>query len=157
MMAKQSISLEDHILKTARQDLAALKKLIARRAKDEHTPDDEAAIQAHRSSLVVLTQFAFQDNSGAFEQVAASLAEVRQALSELETKHPQPKDINRRLSPDEFKSVFRVKGWTGKLLASRWNTSEAWVSKIANKTDRTEHWDDAVRGLPDLNPLPKVK
>ncbi|MNE89596.1 hypothetical protein D3C80_1870180 [compost metagenome] len=53
-----------------------------------------------------------------------------------------------RLSPDEFKAVFKQRGWTGKALAARWGVSEAWISKIVNDPERTAHWDDAVRGLP---------
>ncbi len=54
-----------------------------------------------------------------------------------------------RLSPVEFKALFRKRGWTGKTLALRWEVSEAWISKILKNPDRAPHWDDAVRGLPD--------
>ncbi|WP_455233634.1 hypothetical protein [Geopseudomonas aromaticivorans] len=53
-----------------------------------------------------------------------------------------------RLTPDEFKTVFKQRGWTGKSLAARWEVSEAWVSKIVKNQQRAAHWDDAVRGLP---------
>ena len=53
-----------------------------------------------------------------------------------------------RLKPDEFKAVFKQRGWTGKSLAVRWEVSEAWISKIALNPQRAAHWDDAVRGLP---------
>ena len=53
-----------------------------------------------------------------------------------------------RLTPDEFKAVFKKRGWTGKSLAARWEVSEAWVSKIVQNPQRAAHWDDAVRGLP---------
>ncbi|HHH9443094.1 TPA: hypothetical protein ACP32N_005082 [Pseudomonas aeruginosa] len=53
-----------------------------------------------------------------------------------------------RLTPDEFKAVFKQRGWTGKTLAARWEVSEAWVSKIVKNHERAAHWDDAVRGLP---------
>ncbi len=54
-----------------------------------------------------------------------------------------------RLSPVEFKALFKQRGWTGKTLALRWEVSEAWISKILKNPDRAPHWDDAVRGLPD--------
>ena len=56
-----------------------------------------------------------------------------------------------RLTPDEFKAVFKQRGWTGKSLAARWEVSEAWISKIAQNPQRAAHWDDAVRGLPAEN------
>lgn len=56
-----------------------------------------------------------------------------------------------RLTPDEFKAVFKQRGWSGKTLAVRWEVSEAWVSKIAQNPKRAAHWDDAVRGLPVKN------
>lgn len=54
-----------------------------------------------------------------------------------------------RLTPDEFKAVFKQRGWTGKTLALRWEVSEAWISKIIKNPHRAAHWDDAVRGLPN--------
>lgn len=56
-----------------------------------------------------------------------------------------------RLTPDEFKTIFKQRGWTGKSLAVRWKVSEAWISKIAKNHERAAHWDDAVRGLPKIN------
>lgn len=56
-----------------------------------------------------------------------------------------------RLTPDEFKAVFKQRGWTGKTLAVRWEVSEAWISKIVKNPQRAAHWDDAVRGLPENN------
>lgn len=56
--------------------------------------------------------------------------------------------MSERMTPTAFKSAYRLKGWTGKSLAARWEVSNAWVSKIANNAERAPHWDDAVRGLP---------
>ncbi len=56
---------------------------------------------------------------------------------------------NERMTPTEFKAEYRRKGWTGRMLAERWQKSVAWISKIGNDPDREAHWDDAVRGLPD--------
>lgn len=53
-----------------------------------------------------------------------------------------------RLTPDQFKEAFKVRGWTGKTLAERWGKSATWISKIANNQNRDVHWDDAIRGLP---------
>ena len=48
-----------------------------------------------------------------------------------------------RMSPVDFKSTYKAKGWTGRTLAIRWG-----VSKVANNASRELHWDDAVNGLP---------
>lgn len=56
---------------------------------------------------------------------------------------------NERMTPVEFKAEYRRKGWTGRMLAERWQKSVAWISKIGNDPEREPHWDDAVRGLPD--------
>lgn len=53
-----------------------------------------------------------------------------------------------RLTPHEFKSLYRSKGWNGTKLAQRWSKSEARISVIGNDPNRDPHWDDAVRGLP---------
>jgi hypothetical protein len=57
--------------------------------------------------------------------------------------------VAQRMTPSEFKAEYRRKGWTGRMLADRWQKSVAWISKIGNDPDREAHWDDAVRGLPD--------
>lgn len=57
-----------------------------------------------------------------------------------------------RLSPDEFKAIFKQRGWTGRALAVRWGISSTWVSKIACNPERDLRWDDAVRGLPKAPP-----
>lgn len=56
---------------------------------------------------------------------------------------------SQRMTPAEFKAEYRRKGWTGRMLAERWQKSVAWISKIGNDSDREPHWDDAVRGLPN--------
>jgi len=61
--------------------------------------------------------------------------------------------LNRRLTPDEFRAEFKQRGWTGRALAFRWNISEAWISKLASNCEREPHWDDAVRGLPNIKSL----
>jgi lambda repressor-like predicted transcriptional regulator len=55
-----------------------------------------------------------------------------------------------RMSPDEFKAEVKRRGWTYRALAARWEVSENWVSKLARDETRSTHWDDAVRGLPQL-------
>ena len=54
-----------------------------------------------------------------------------------------------RLSPEEFKSLVRGKGWTYRALAQRWQLSETRVSQIARDDERSLYYDDAARGLPD--------
>ncbi|KTB69971.1 hypothetical protein AO068_15335 [Pseudomonas sp. ICMP 3272] len=54
-----------------------------------------------------------------------------------------------RMDPAAFKAEYKRKGWTGRMLAERWQKSVAWISKIGNDPMREPHWDDAVRGLPD--------
>ncbi|MFA6231033.1 MAG: XRE family transcriptional regulator [Rhodanobacter sp.] len=53
-----------------------------------------------------------------------------------------------RLSPEDFRSSALLRGWTYRALAERWQCSENWISKIARNPDRSPHYDDAVRGLP---------
>lgn len=62
-----------------------------------------------------------------------------------------------RLLPEDFKSLYRSKGWTGRMLSDRWGKSVAWISKVGNDAERAPHWDDAVRGLPVLKPGRKPK
>jgi hypothetical protein len=56
--------------------------------------------------------------------------------------------IDKRLTPDEFRAIVLLRGWTYRALAERWQHSEGWISKIANNPERLPHYDDAVRGLP---------
>ena len=58
-----------------------------------------------------------------------------------------------RMTPEAFKAEYKRKGWTGRALAKRWSKSEAWISRIGSNPERDLHWDDAVRGLPDLKSL----
>lgn len=60
----------------------------------------------------------------------------------------KPKLTSRRMTPDEFKAEIQSKGWTYRALAERWDVTENWVSKLARNPERSQHWDDAVRGLP---------
>lgn len=55
--------------------------------------------------------------------------------------------MTQRMTPEEFKAEYKRKGWTGRMLAERWQKSVAWISKIGNDPAREPHWDDAVRGL----------
>eukprot|EP01132_Coremiostelium_polycephalum_P013969 gene13969-16988_t len=48
------------------------------------------------------------------------------------------------MTPEQFKSEYRRKGWTGLALAERWSLSPAWISKLGNDPDREAHWDDAI-------------
>ncbi len=61
---------------------------------------------------------------------------------------PRPTPPDRRLSPDDFRALVLLRGWTYRTLADRWECSEGWVSKIARNPHRAPHFDDAVRGLP---------
>ncbi|HBO2102326.1 hypothetical protein [Pseudomonas aeruginosa] len=58
-----------------------------------------------------------------------------------------------RMTPEAFKAECKRKGWTGRALAERWSKSEAWISRVGSDPERDLHWDDAVRGLPDLKCL----
>lgn len=60
------------------------------------------------------------------------------------------KDMNTKLTPEEFKAEIGRRGWTYRALAERWEVSENWVSKTARNPERAMHWDDAVRGLPTV-------
>lgn len=53
-----------------------------------------------------------------------------------------------RLTPQEFKSEYKRRGWNGRSLAERWGKHPVTLSKIVNDPGRPAHWDDAVRGLP---------
>lgn len=54
-------------------------------------------------------------------------------------------------SVEWFKAEIKQKGWSMKALARRWEKSESWVSKIANNPDRGQQWNEAVKGLPNIN------
>lgn len=57
---------------------------------------------------------------------------------------------NEQMTPEQFKAVYRRKGWTGRGLADRWAKSGTWISKLGSDPQRDLHWDDAVHGLPEL-------
>ncbi|WP_060515434.1 MULTISPECIES: hypothetical protein [Pseudomonas] len=54
------------------------------------------------------------------------------------------------LTPAEFKAEYKARGWNGRQLAIRWGKTAVWISKVVNDLDRDPHWDDAVRGLPNI-------
>lgn len=56
-----------------------------------------------------------------------------------------------QLSNEEFKKIYEDKGWTAKLLSERWGfTNPSRIYQIARDEDRSEHYVDALRGLPHL-------
>lgn len=56
--------------------------------------------------------------------------------------------VNARLSVEQIKMILKKKGWTIRELATRWNKSETWISKLFNDCNRDSHWDDSINGLP---------
>ncbi len=54
------------------------------------------------------------------------------------------------LTPDEFKAAYKARGWNGRMLAIRWNMTASGVSRLVNDLDRSPHWDEAVRSLPEF-------
>jgi hypothetical protein len=63
-------------------------------------------------------------------------------------KNAAERKLDKRLTPEEVRSIVVLRGWTYRALAERWQHSEGWISKIANNPDRLPHYDDAFRGLP---------
>jgi hypothetical protein len=61
------------------------------------------------------------------------------------------------LSPAEYKALIKNKGWTICAIAKYWEKTPEWMSKIAANPERGLHWDDALRGLPDLSAPAKHK
>lgn len=55
---------------------------------------------------------------------------------------------NARLSTSTIKKLLKDKNWTMKEVATRWNRSEVWMSKIVNDENRDLYWEDAFKGLP---------
>ncbi|ENN7018127.1 hypothetical protein ACAD17_004555 [Enterobacter ludwigii] len=53
-----------------------------------------------------------------------------------------------RLSTLGIKKILKEKNWTMKEVATRWNRSESWMSKIVNDEARELYWEDAFKGLP---------
>jgi len=53
-----------------------------------------------------------------------------------------------RITPEDFRVMVLLRGWSYRALADRWGHSENWISKIARNPKRLPHYDDAVRGLP---------
>lgn len=77
---------------------------------------------------------------------------------QLESKYPSfcfdvPKETlenwrNARLTKQGIKKILKEKNWTMKEVATRWNRSESWMSKVVNDEDRELYWEDAFKGLP---------
>lgn len=56
-----------------------------------------------------------------------------------------------KLTNDEFKKMYKDKGWTPSLLAERWGfTNPSRIHQIARDENRAEHYVDALRGLPHI-------
>ncbi|WP_394168083.1 hypothetical protein [Photobacterium piscicola] len=53
------------------------------------------------------------------------------------------------MSPDDFKKMIFDKGWTVREVAIRWEIQDkSYLYQIIKDSDRKEHWNDAVKGLP---------
>lgn len=75
-----------------------------------------------------------------------------------------------RLTPQAFRRRVKDAGWQLADVAYRWGVTENYLFRVIANPDRAAHWDDAVRGLPNVlpadlrqfkryrmaNPLPKV-
>lgn len=54
------------------------------------------------------------------------------------------------MSPEEFVEEAHRKGWNPRDLAERWDVTRPYIKRLAYRTDRAVHWDEALRGLPLL-------
>ena len=83
-----------------------------------------------------------------------SLEDLERAYPEFDFvihKHHLEKWINGGLSPENVKKTIKEKGWSNKMLAARWGSTEVWVSKIINDENRKVQWNDAINGLPVIS------
>lgn len=55
------------------------------------------------------------------------------------------------MTREQFKAIYKAKGWTQKTLAERWGFSDGAHIRLILTTSFRPHFMDAVRGLPDLN------
>lgn len=55
-----------------------------------------------------------------------------------------------RMSPKEFIEEAQRKGWNPRDLAEHWDVTRPYIKRLAYRTDRAVHWDEALRGLPCL-------
>lgn len=51
------------------------------------------------------------------------------------------------MTPEQFKSLVKSKGWLLKEVAVRWGIKPRQMSNIAQDSNRNLYYDDAVRGL----------
>lgn len=55
-----------------------------------------------------------------------------------------------RLTPEGFRARIKESGWRLVELAYRWGITENYLTRLIADPDRAAHWDDAVRGLPQV-------
>ncbi len=56
--------------------------------------------------------------------------------------------ILQAMTPDQFKSLVKSKGWLLKEVAERWGIKPRRMSVIVQEKNRNPYYDDAVIGLP---------
>lgn len=61
------------------------------------------------------------------------------------------------LSAEEAKTALSAKGWSNRALAEWWKCTEEYVSRVLNNENRRRWFDDAIRGLPQINDAKKKK
>jgi len=59
------------------------------------------------------------------------------------------------LTPQQFKALAKLKGWTYRAMAARWGMQPESLSGIARNSNRPIRYDDMLYGLPNLNYLAK--
>lgn len=118
--------------------------------------DERDSFRAQRDELLSSLKALLSDCKG-IQRVCAEGRERDGSGGDAERERPalvgrevEPLKVVERMTPEEFKAEYRRKGWTGRDLAERWHKSVTWISKIGSDPERDLHWDDAVRGLPDL-------
>lgn len=55
--------------------------------------------------------------------------------------------ILQTMTPVQFKSLVKSKGWLLKEVAERWGIQQRQMSNIVQDTKRNLYYDDAIRGL----------
>ncbi len=51
------------------------------------------------------------------------------------------------MTPEQFKSLVKSKGWLLKEVAERWGIKQRQMSNIVQDVNRNLYYDDAIRGL----------
>ena len=51
------------------------------------------------------------------------------------------------MTPKQFKSLVKSKGWLLKEVAERWGIKQRQMSNIVQDSNRNLYYDDAIRGL----------